>query len=119
MAHDPKLELYKLRLFNKQTGQPATFRSLFRNKFDSYGKNVNDKWYFETFGSDFFNKIAQQKGYCANLKKKKGFTVAIDENAKSTKDKPKFLMQNVLEKESLISGVLEGGKHGVRRLLAD
>src|ERR1019366_1320895 len=114
MAHDPKLELYKLKLINKEKGKPETFRTLFRNMFDTFGKGVKANEVFTIFATDFFKKIVQGKGYCVDEKKKKGFTIAYEEAANG---QPKSQITNIFAKDSIISGVLEGGKHGVKRWL--
>ena len=55
MSHDPKLEIYKLKLFDKETGGRKIFRDLFRHKlnYSNLTQPISAKDIFKTFYSDF------------------------------------------------------------------
>ncbi|MBL7884729.1 MAG: hypothetical protein JNL69_11715 [Bacteroidia bacterium] len=116
MANDLKLEIYKLKLSNKEDGTFTSFRKLFGQKFNNYGNKgteiITKARIFNTFYDDFIKKI-DSKGYQVNEKKKKGFTIATD----NTPSGPKSHIKHSAT-ETIISGILDGGKHGRKRSLS-
>ena len=121
MPHEPKLEIYKLKLLRKEDGRLMTFRELFRKKFNEYPiKNypdlirpieVNDilKIYF-----DDFVKNIDLEGYNQNKRKKKAFTIATETVEGQKKSHISFN-----QTQMKISGVLQGGKYGIKRILGE
>lgn len=116
MAHDPKLEIYKLKLFRKENNKEITFAELFRNKFAGYPtlpRPIEKKDIFNFYFQNFIRSL-DLKAYKIGKNKKKGFTLAADINDKGEKrtqiDTPKL-------ETFTISGLLEGGKHGIKRWL--
>lgn len=120
MANDLKLEIYKLKLSNKEDGTYTSYRKLFNKKFKNYGNNgsksdkeITMEHIFNTFHADFIKKI-DLKTYKTNEKKKKGFTIAYD-------DLPGGKTKTHISHSStnfIISGILDGGKHGRNRSLS-
>lgn len=107
MAHNPKLNVYTLRL-NPKDESVETFRDLFKSKFNC-DVHVSDddlfKKYFQAFvngiGDDDFRKDAKNKKVIGTIK-----------NANI--EVPLFPTNN-----QYIDGVIEGGKYGIRREYAD
>lgn len=114
MAHDPKLEIYKLKIFNKADGTAVNMREFFRYKLNYYGRKeetvITQAILFKDFYTNFVAKI-DSKGYNTNEKKKKGFTIAFDD----IDGKRKSFISSPIAKDMIISGLLEGGKHGLKR----
>lgn len=117
MAHEPKLEIYKLKLTKKETGRSINFRDLFRAKFGSYGKSssetITKKDISTAYFADFVKGI-DLKAYNLNKKKKKGFTIAKD----TANGKKKSLITPPSD-DFIITGILDGGKHGLKRNLGE
>lgn len=107
MAHNPKLNVYTLRL-NPKDESVETFRDLFKCKFNC-DVHVSDDdlftQYFQAFvngiGDDDFRKDAKNKKVIGTIK-----------NANI--EVPLFPTNN-----QYIDGVIEGGKYGIRREYAD
>ena len=118
MSHDPKLEIYKVRLLSKDEGRPTQFRNSFRTKISSISSitSPNDSDFYREFYKDFVNSIDGAKGYRRNTKKEKAFKVAKEDlgngNIKSKLNSP-------TDDNFIISGILEGGKYGIRRNLGN
>jgi len=118
MAHDPKLEIYKLQLINKDDGRAATFRQLFRKKFNSYGNTtgtITNEDIFRAYYKSFVSSI-DLKGYNVDRGKRKGFTLAYELNGGPT---AKSLISSPTATNWIICGILEGGKHGIKRSLGE
>lgn len=116
MAHDPKLEIFKLILFEKESGKRKTFRELFRTKlnFKDNSSTITVKETFKAFHADFINKI-DVKGYQKNEKKQKGFTIAFDQKNGERHSH----ISSPFDSKQVISGLLNGGKYGISRSLGD
>lgn len=109
MAHNPKLNIYTLQLSPKND-EMATFRDLFRCKYNADIHTSDDelfKLYFENFvnglGDDDFRKDTKNKK-----------VLGITNNSKDGSIFSLFSKNN-----SIIDGVIEGGKYGIRREYAD
>jgi hypothetical protein len=117
MSHDPKLEIYKLKLFKKENNRPVTFRELFGKKFAHYPKlipPITESDIFRTYHEDFIKQI-DKKGYHLNKRRKKGFTIAYDE----VNGKRKSHISSPLATDMILSGILQGGKHDIERWLGN
>lgn len=106
MAHNPKLNVYLLRL-KPQNDSVQTFRDLFRCKYNESLSTTDDEL-FRKYFEDFVNGIGN------------------DSFRKDTKHKKVLGLVNetgnipLLPKENTyIDGVIEGGKYGIRREYAD
>ena len=114
MVQRPKIEFYKLKLKNKEDNQPTTFRNLFRDKFDLHGKELDLKGFFD----EYFQAIVKEldgEGYYIDEKRQKGYTVDYKENENGER-------KSRLEPDAdnwILAGVLDGGKHGMKRTLGD
>ncbi len=114
MSHRPKLEIYKLRLIKKEEGGSETFRNLFRSKLD-YSKikgTIAQEDIFKVYHGDFVKKI-NKDSYTESKAKKKGFTLAYDED----KGKKTSKICSPISSVMILDGLLEGGKYGLKRSL--
>ena len=107
MAHNPKLNVYTLRL-NPKDESVETFRDLFKLKYNcdiSLSDNDLFTLYFQSFvngiGDDNFRKDTKNKKVIGTVKNS---NIAI----------PLFPHD-----KQYIDGVIEGGKYGIRREYAD
>lgn len=119
MSHDPKLEIYKLTLVNKADGRLVRFRESFRENVKSIAslpKPIEDTSIYREFYKHFLDSIDNGKGYKKNDKKEKAYKIAKDEIEKG---KPKSIVNSITDDNFIISGLLEGGKYGIKRNLGD
>jgi hypothetical protein len=106
MAHNPKLEIYKINLFNKETGNSTTFREFFARRLGHFGRKMEDipedNEVYKKFFEDFIKKVTSK--YHSSSKKKKAFKIEKGEGDKG----------NVSYKSDAqyIKGILSGGSHG-------
>lgn len=116
MSHTPKLETFKIKLINKEDGRAISFRELFRKKLNLYQKStkpVTQHDFFRTYYQDFMKQL-DSKGYVTNKKKKKAFTIANDIGKAG---KRVSHISPPTATDMIINGILEGGKHNLRRWL--
>lgn len=115
MSHDPKLEIYKLKIKDKNDGRNVTFRDFFRSKlnYNHLVQPYTREDIFKTYYNQFIKEI-DKKGYNKNESKKKGFTIAKDEVKNS---QPQTKISTPITKDDVISGNLKGGRYGVKRNL--
>lgn len=113
MAIALKLEIYKIRLFNRQNGKPVTFREFFRNKLAIYSTSttITENDIFSKYYTDLLNTI-DISNYHGNDKRKKGFTVY-----KEDIDGKRQSFMSGSSKDWTISGILQGGKYDRLRIL--
>lgn len=116
MANELKLEIYKVKLFKKDTGKPVTFREFLRNKlslFATGGKTISTDEIFTRYYTDIVNTM-DGKSYFGNTKKKKGFSIAknLDDPAN-----PKSRVSSAVAKDWTITGIIKGGKFDRKRTL--
>jgi hypothetical protein len=118
MAREPKLEIFKIKLINKEDGRPAFFSDFYRKKFNGY-KSLTPPYttedIFKVFHSDFLKQI-DDKAYKTSKSKDKAFTIAYDEDERKTRT---TLISSPFSSEMKLNGILEGGKHGTPRWLGD
>ena len=108
MAHNPKLNVYILKL-NNQKESVQTFRDLFKEKFN-LPLNVEDKDVFETYFQNFLNGLGK-KEFKKDIKAKKVIGV-IKEDEDIYSIKPHY-------EKHIIEGVIDGGKYGILREYAN
>jgi len=121
MPHEPKLEIYKIKLRNKEEGGPARLRDLMRKKFNEYPKKEYPKLnrplqpadILNTMYADLVNEI-DGEGFNKNEHKKKGFTVASQKIGKGRKAE---IVSN--SDSSIVHGIIVGGKYGLKRTLSE
>ncbi|OSZ79153.1 hypothetical protein CAP35_13135 [Chitinophagaceae bacterium IBVUCB1] len=116
MSHEPKLEIFKIRLTDKKTGSSIAFRDFFRRKlnYSSLKTPYENGEIFKLYYTDFIKQIDLGR-YNTNDKKKKGFTLLSE-----LKDgKPQTVISSPLDKNEIISGMLDGGKYGLNRTLGE
>src|ERR1041385_3241179 len=115
MNHDPKLQIFKLKLYSKEDGRPIQFRDIFRRKFlKEYSKlkpPIEQDSIFNIYFENFIKQI-DAKGYYT--KKEKGFTIAKEDTG--GKVKSQIFKSST---ESVITGILDGGKHNIKRTLGE
>jgi hypothetical protein len=124
MAHEPKLEIYKLKLADKDAGKKITIRELCRRKFNGYPEKdypklkrpLTQEGILETFYMGLINAI-DLAGFNKNEKKKKGFTISselvdVENEIRKTEIGWDF-------GASTMWGYLEGGKYGRKRTLKE
>jgi hypothetical protein len=121
MAHEPKLEIYKLQLKNKKEAGYVRLSELLRSKFNGYPEQdypnltrpIPPDEILNLLYSDLVNKI-DQAGFNKNESKKKGFTVS------STLTEGE-LRANIksYSSQSIVCGTLEGGNYGRTRTLKE
>jgi hypothetical protein len=121
MAHEPKLEIYKLKLKDKEEGRPTHLRELLRKKFNEYppkdfpglARPIQPADILNIFFADLINQI-DKEGFNKNEHKKKGFTIAslMTEGGRQADIKS-------FSDSSILLGFLEGGKYGRKRSLKD
>ena len=118
MSHDPKLEIYKIKLYNKEDGRLTKFRESFRENIPSISalpKPIEDSHFYREFYKHFLNSIDLGK-YKTNEKKDKAYKIAKDKlddgSLKSCINKP-------TDDNFIISGLLQGGKYNVKRILGE
>lgn len=119
MAHEPKLEIYTLKLTNKDDGRTTHFRNSFRENVKSIvslPKPIEDFHIYRAYHKDFIDSVNVGKGYKKDSKKEKAYKIAKDENIKG---EPRSLINSPLDDNFIISGLLEGGKFGIKRNLGD
>jgi len=119
MSHEPKLEIYKLKLINKSDGRATYFRNSFRKNVSSIGslpKPINDTDIYREYFKDFLNSLDLRKGYKVDGKKSKAFKIASDQDKNGNE---KSHISSPLNNDFVISGILEGGKHNIKRWLGD
>lgn len=116
MAHDPKIELFKFSLKRKGSSGAITFREFFRSKFNHYYDITpapsTDNCIFKIYFEDFIKDIGKDT-YKTDSKKKKGFTIGIEEDDNA----PETLIDLSSDK-MFIDGILFGGKYNAERLLS-
>lgn len=119
MSHDPKLEIYKIRLINKDDGRASRFRKCFRENVKGVAQLPDGKTdgdiYMEYY-KDFLNSIDDGKGYKKSVKKEKAYKIAKEQGEDG---KLNSLVNSPLNKNFIISGLLEGGKFGIKRNLGN
>src|ERR1700749_603132 len=107
MAQDPKLEIFKLRLRNKDK-RPTTLRELLRRKFKEYPpKNYPDlqrpitpQAILSILYIDLIHQI-DKEGFNKNEAKKKAFTLASE-----VVDGTRFARYRSYSRSELVHGVL-------------
>lgn len=116
MAHDPKLEIYTIKLTCKEPGVKGDFRDLFRLKLD-YSKlkpPITDEDIFKTYHQDFLKEVAK-KDYNRDEGKKKGFTIAYEHTANGRRKQSRVC--SPFNETEILTGILDGGHYGRRRNL--
>lgn len=73
--NDPKLELYKIKLYTKETGNRTNFRELFRKKFNLGSESVPLNDFFNSYFKALMIEL-NGEGYYLNKQKQKGYTIA-------------------------------------------
>jgi hypothetical protein len=119
MAHEPKLEIYRLKLINKEDGRATQFRNSFRENIKaiaSLPKPKQDSDIYREFYKDFINSIDNGKGYKKSDKKEKAFKIAKEKNENGQLTS---LTNSPLDNNFIINGILEGGKYGIKRNLGN
>ena len=115
MAHNPKLEIFRIKLVDKESGSPITFRKFFAHKYDYAGRRderiITNQDTAKKFFSDFIAKI--DKKYHINDKKKKSFKLS---NSGDTIQDGKVIP---LYDKFVFRGTISGGPHGRNRTLGD
>lgn len=109
MAHNPKLNVYTLKL-NPKSDSVETFRDLFKAKYLLDG-NTLDQDVFLEYCKRFINGIGD-KEFRKDAKNKK--VIGTTSGADSTL--PPLTQQFA---QSILNGVIEGGKYGIIREYAD
>ncbi|MBS3915828.1 MAG: hypothetical protein KG003_15135 [Bacteroidetes bacterium] len=117
MSHEPKLEICKFTLFKKEDNSKVAFREFFRKKFhNEYAelpKPIIQNDILNLFYKDFIKAI-DNNDYHLNHKKKKGFKVAKNQNNGNVESQLNFH-----HGDFAVSGILDGGKHDVKRWMGD
>jgi hypothetical protein len=111
MSPKPKIEFYKLSLREKDNNQRSSFRNLFREKFNLHEMRLNLNGFFNHYSQNLVKEF-DTEGYYLNNKKKKGYTLLTEEVEGEKRSKIKLYKDNWV-----ITGVLDGGKHGNKRTL--
>lgn len=109
MAHNPKLNVYTLKL-NPKNDSFEIFRDLFKSKY-ALKSTISDKDIFLAYHQNFVNGIGD-KEFRKDTKNKKVLGTIQQNTDKS--------ILPILSKNNIyIDGVIEGGKYGIRREYAD
>src|SRR5687768_16331905 len=115
MAHDPKLEIYKLILKRKDNVKPISFRELFRVKTNHYNqyspKPKIESEIFKIYFQDFIEAVGLDR-YKTTGSKTKGFTISTDDISGKIKTH-----MSLNSDEMFISGILDGGRYNAERWL--
>lgn len=114
MPNEPKLEIFKIILENKEDGQKATYRKLFRKKLGPWKNDVTAEDIFRSFHADFIKKFTGE-GYSVSNKKNKAYSIVtelVDGIEKSKITSP-------FTKDWIIQGILKGGTHKRKRSLGE
>lgn len=106
MAHNPKLNVYTLRL-KPQNDSVQTFRDLFRGKYHE-SSSTPDTELFKKYYEDFVNEIGNDS-FRKDQKHKKVLGL-VNETGN---------IPLLPKDDTYIDGVIEGGKYGIRREYAD
>lgn len=110
MSHNPKLNVYILKLNNKNDSV-ETFRDLFKNKYN-IPSTENDRKVFERYFQDFLDGLGKDK-FRKDTKAKK--VLGVYKNSESELN---FSIVPHYE-EHIIEGVIDGGKYGILREYAN
>jgi hypothetical protein len=110
MAHELRLEIFKMCLKSKEKGKKIGFRDLFRTKFNyaEFNEGPTNEDIFKKYHTDFVNKM-DLKGYVKNDEKQKAFAI---HPAEGTVSSP-------INANEVLSAVLKGGHYGRKRDYAD
>jgi hypothetical protein len=115
MPHNPKLEIFRIKLIEKETSSPITFRKFFGLKYNYAGRKdertITNNDTSQRFFKDFIASI--DKKYYVNEKKKKSFKVS---NSGATLQDGKLIP---LFDKFVFRGTISGGAHGRHRTLGD
>lgn len=104
MAHNPKLNIYTLRL-NPKDDSINTFRDFYRIKF-SLNAMLSDKDVFSFFSKNFIKEIGD-KNFRKDKRNKKVIGTANDSS------EPVSLSMH--SNSHIIEGIIKGGKYGIKR----
>lgn len=118
MAHDPKLEIYKVKLVNREDGRSVRFRESFRGNISSISslpKPITDEQIYREFYQHFLRGIDLGK-FQTNSKKDKAFNIAKEEQPDGSF---KSMLSSPTADNFTISGLLQGGKYNIKRSLGD
>lgn len=107
MAHNPKLNVYLLKL-NPKNDSVQTFRDLFKSKF-SLDLLSSDEEVFKKYHEKFVNGVGD-KDFRKDSKSKKVLGIAKNSDV---------FLPVLPHDNTYIDGVIEGGKYGIRREYAN
>lgn len=116
MPQKAQLEIYKIKLYNKNTSENVSFREFCRYKLDLYDPHRKIPLTIE----DIFNKFRQYfieqldgDGYYEDLIRKKGYVIANKVNEEGAQSSH----ISAYSERLAIVGVLDGGSYGKRKSL--
>lgn len=118
MAHDPKLEIFLIRLIDKETDRPTQFRAAFRTKISSISslpKPVQPEAIYREYYKHFLNSI-DNVGYKQDSKRFKAIKI---QKVKYSDGSIKSNVNSLTDDNFIIKGVLTGGKYNLIRTLGD
>lgn len=110
MAHELRLEVFKVCLKSATKGRKIGFRDLFRSKYDysPFNGAPTSEDIFRTFHADFVKEM-DLAGYVKDESKQKAFAVHPDERT----------ISSPINANEVISAVLKGGPYGRKRDFAN
>lgn len=109
MSHNPKLNVYTLKLNNKGD-EFTTFRDFFKSKFN-YGAETDDKIVFGRFYDEFLQLLGKDE-FANDESEQKVIGVSfLNEENNSYSVEPNF-------DKFTVDGILDGGKYGIQREMA-
>ena len=112
MAHNPKLEVYKIRL-KPTTDKVVTFRDFFKQKLSNI--TIGDSDLFIDYFNNFISEI-DNADFFKDKKNQKAFT-AYD--TKTRNENPLNDTIRIHSQSQIIEGVVEGGRYGQSRSMAN
>jgi hypothetical protein len=111
MEHNPKLEIYKLRLFKKKDSSHVKFAEFFR-QLPGYNEIPTPRKPADVLKIFYDNFIHKSDNYFS--KKNKAFKIAYE--------KTNAVKKSLLKIDSgrqIIYGILDGGKHSIKRTIGE
>lgn len=118
MAHDPKLEIYKLILKSKSDGSSKKFREVFRTNVKeilNLKPPIEEHHIFRAYHQNFLTALDLDK-FKIDSKKDKAIKIAKSNDANGNL---KSEISSPTTDNFIITGLIEGGKYNIKRTLGD